>query len=53
MVDGFLYKNLINIWFLNTKVEELLEEYKKRYDILVLNDGDFGVVNEILEEIKS
>ena len=53
MVDGFEYKNLINIWFLNTKVEELLEEYKKRYDILVLNDGDFGVVNEILEEIKS
>ncbi len=51
MVDGFEYKNLINIWFLNDKVEVLLEEYKKRYDIVITWDWDFGVVNNILKSI--
>jgi len=53
MVDWFDYKNLINIWFLNDKIDELLEEYTKRYDVVITWDWDFGVVNEILKEIKS
>jgi len=51
MVDGFEYENLINIGFLNDKVDELLEEYQKRYDIVIIWDWDFGVINEILKEI--
>jgi 5'-nucleotidase len=51
MVDWFEYENLINIWFLNYKIDELLEEYKKRYDIVITWDWDFSVVNEIVKEI--
>jgi 5'-nucleotidase len=51
MVDGFDYENLIKIWFLNDKVDELLDEYKKRYDIVITWDWDFGVVNDIMKEI--
>jgi len=53
MVDWFDYKNLINIWFLNDKIDKLLEEYTKRYDLVITWDWDFAVVNEILKEIKS
>ena len=52
MVEGFDYENLIKIWFLNEKVEELLEEYKKRYDVIVTKDGSFDVVNGMMNEIK-
>jgi len=61
MVDWFDYNNLINIWFLNhsphlasPKGEEnnrMLEEYKKRYDIVITWDWDFGVINDILVKI--
>ena len=65
MVDWFEYKNLIKIWFLNDithpsplftiegkKDSELLEAYKKRYDIIITWDWDFDIVNKIMEEIK-
>jgi 5'-nucleotidase len=40
--------NVIKIWFLNDKIDELLEEYKKHYDIIILNDGDFTFINKLL-----
>jgi len=63
MVDWFDYINLIKIWFLNEishlispKGEEqenkILEEYKKKYDIVITWDWDFGEVNRILWEIN-
>jgi len=45
MADGFDYKTLLKIWFLNDKIEELLEDYKKAYDVVILNDGDFSFIN--------
>jgi len=51
MVEGFEYENLIKIGFLNENVEENLEEYKKAYDVLILNDGDFEFVNDLIKEI--
>ncbi len=51
MVDWFDYKNLINIWFLNHNEDKLLEEYKKRYDIVITWDWDFGVVNDIFKKL--
>ena len=51
MIDWFDYNNLLKIWFLNNKEDELLDEYKQRYDIIVSWDGDFSIVNEILEKI--
>ena len=51
MVDWFDYKNLVNIWFLNDKEDELMQDYKKRYDIVITWDWDFGEVNKILESL--
>lgn len=50
MIGKFPYDNLLKFGFLNEKVDERLEEYKSRYDCVVLNDGDFGFVNEFLED---
>lgn len=52
MVDWFEYNNLIKIWFLNDNEDKLLEEYKKRYDIIITWDWDFEFINELLESIK-
>lgn len=48
MIEGFPYNNLLKIGFLNENVKDNLEEYKKNYDILILNDGDFGEVNKLI-----
>ncbi len=53
MADGFPYDNILKIWFLNDKEDELLKEYKKIYDVVVTWDGDFSVVNDVIEEILS
>lgn len=49
MIDWFDYNNLLKIGFLNDKIDELLEEYKKNYDVLIIWDGDFSFINEILD----
>lgn len=51
MVDGFEFNNLIKIGFLNNNLEESLEEFKSKYDILITNDGNFDFVNDLLKEI--
>lgn len=51
MVDGFNYKTLLKIGFINNQVEEKIENYKKAYDMLILNDGSLGPINQLLQEI--
>lgn len=51
MVKGFKYKNLLKIGFLNENVKENLPEYKKVYDLLILNDASTNAVNDILRQI--
>jgi len=51
MVKGFQYDNLIKIGFLNEDIKENLEDYKKAYDILILNDSSIDYVNLLLKEI--
>ncbi len=48
MIEGFEYDNLLKIWFLNDNIDELLEEYKKHYDVVIVWDWDFGFINEII-----
>ncbi|MDD3793345.1 MAG: hypothetical protein PHI37_00865 [Candidatus Gracilibacteria bacterium] len=52
MIHGFEYDNLLKIGFLNDKVDELLEDYKKHYDVVIVGDGEFDFVNEIIKTIK-
>lgn len=51
MVEGFDYDNLLKIGFLNNKIEEKLENYKKTFDMLIIGDGPISPVNQLLEEI--
>lgn len=51
MIEGFNYANLIKIGFLNENIKENLDQYKKNYDVLILNDSPMGYVNELLKEI--
>ncbi len=51
MIERFEYDNLIKIGFLNEKIEENLEPFKKNYDVVILNDGSFEFVNEMMNEI--
>lgn len=51
MIQGFDYENLIKIGFLNEAVEENLEQYKKVYDVLILNDSPMNYLNKLLKEI--
>lgn len=51
MIEGFDYCHLIKIGFLNEKVEENLETYKKNYDVILLNDSPIFYVNNLLKKI--
>jgi len=51
MVKGFEYDNLIKIGFLNENIEEALEKYKKNFDAIITNEGNFEFVNKLIREI--
>lgn len=52
MITGFDYNHLLKIGFLNENIEELKEKYKKNFDLVIMNDGDFSKVNEVIKQIK-
>ena len=44
--------NILKVGFLNSKVAELLPQYKGVYDVIITNDGSFDfVLNSILRKI--
>lgn len=47
MIEWFQYDNLIKIWFLNDKEDELLEKYLEKYDLVVTWDGWMQFFNEL------
>jgi len=51
MIEGFDYKNLLKVGFLNEDIEKNLEHYKKVFDVLVLNDFSFKYVNKLISEL--
>ncbi|MFZ2151214.1 MAG: hypothetical protein WAZ12_02520 [Candidatus Absconditicoccaceae bacterium] len=51
MIDGFEYKNLIKIGFLNDKIAPNLEEYKKSYDIIITDDGSLNYVDRLIKKL--
>lgn len=51
MIKGFNYNNLIKIGFLNENVEENLEQYKRNYDLVILNDSSMDYINKLLKEM--
>lgn len=51
VVQGLTYANLIKIGFLNENMEKNIEQYKKVYDVVILNDGSLNYINGLLNEI--
>lgn len=51
MIEGFDYDNLIKIGFLNERTEEQINDYKRCFDVVLLNDTNFGFINNLLKEI--
>ncbi|MBD3360156.1 MAG: hypothetical protein GF365_05650, partial [Candidatus Buchananbacteria bacterium] len=51
MIDGFAYDNLIKIGFLNYEVETNLTDYKKSYDVVIINNKEMEYVNDLLKQI--
>jgi len=50
MVQGFKYDNLIKIGFYNYE-EESLEDFKKNFDVIILNDGNMDFVNDLIKQL--
>jgi len=50
MITGFVYDNLIKIGFLNENIKENLENYKQKYDVLILNDSSAEFIVNLLQE---
>jgi HAD superfamily hydrolase (TIGR01544 family) len=48
MAKNFNYKNILKIGFYNYNDSTYIEEYQKRFDIVVPKNGGFKVVNEVL-----
>lgn len=51
MIEGFDYDNILKVWFLNENIESSTDAYKENYDVVITDDGDFGIVNEIISSI--
>jgi len=41
----------IKIGFLNSDVEKNLDHYKEVYDVVILNDGSFEFVDDLLKTV--
>ena len=51
MAEGFEYKEIIKVGFLNQDVENSLPVYSENFDIVITNDGSLEFVNEMLIEM--
>lgn len=52
MSDGLTHDCIIKIGFLNTKVENLFNEYAEIFDVVIPNDGSMYHVNVMLKKIS-
>ena len=52
IIKGFKYENLLKIGFLNSNIETNLEEYKKHFDIVIINNSSMDFVYNLLKELK-
>jgi HAD superfamily hydrolase (TIGR01544 family) len=48
MIEGFDYKSLLKIGFLNSDYNESIDGYKENFDVIIEGDGDFSYVNNLV-----
>lgn len=51
MAESSSLRKILKIAFLNDRIRELLPVYKNRYDAIILNDGNFQLVLDIVQDI--
>jgi len=51
MIEGFAYDNLIKIGFLNKNIEQNLELYRNKYDVVITGDSEMTFVFNLLKEL--
>lgn len=51
MLANHPVRNILKFGFLNDRIIESLDDYKQVYDALILNDGDFKLINELVKDI--
>jgi 5'-nucleotidase len=51
MAKNIKYDNIIKVGYLNEKKDEWLEEYCKKFDIVIMNDQGLETVIDILKQI--
>jgi len=51
MVEGFDYKNMLKIGFLNENVEENLANFKETFDVVLTGDPGMDFINNLLKEL--
>ena len=53
MVEGFPYKTLIKVGFLNQDVDKLLTSYKENFDVVITNDSGMNYVNKLVKSLRN
>lgn len=51
MAENIDYNNLLKICFLDEHTEEMIDEYRKIYDVLILKDSSMIFIKDLLEDI--
>src|SRR3989338_5067846 len=51
MIEGFDYKALLKVGFLNFDYDKDLAGFKKKFDVVLEGDGDFNYVNKLIREL--
>ena len=49
MIEGISHENVIKVGFLNDRIEERLDTYLEKYDVVILGDGTFNTPFRLLE----
>ncbi len=52
MITGFDYDNLLTIGFLNEDIEQKLENYEQKWNVVITNDFYMNYINEFVEKIN-
>ena len=51
MSDGLDHSEVISIGFLNERIDERLEVYKKTFDVVIINDGSMQFPLDLVMQI--
>ena len=51
MADTLQYEDILKIGFLNEKIDERIDDYKRVYDVVIVNDGKMDFANQFLKEL--